>query len=63
MLLVLFQLVVALIGDVVFGFIEVLLQLFLRVTAPPGRIPQFPGGLRTTGVKVPLPELPRLLRT
>jgi hypothetical protein len=43
---------VELVGDVLLGFHQVLLEFLFGVPAAPGGIPQFPGGLGSARIKV-----------
>lgn len=54
--------VVELVGDVVLGFHQVLLELLLGIATAAGRIPHLPGGFRAPRIQVALPRLAVLLR-
>lgn len=55
-------LLMELVGNVILRFHQVLLEFFFGIAAPPCRVPQLPGRLRTPGIKVGGPMLSRLLR-
>ncbi|MFC4398332.1 hypothetical protein [Arthrobacter sedimenti] len=52
---------VELVGNVILRFHQVLLEFFFGITAPPCRVPQLPGRLRTPGIQVGGPLLSCLL--
>ncbi|TQJ58621.1 hypothetical protein FBY30_0856 [Arthrobacter sp. SLBN-83] len=50
-----------LVGNVFLRFHQVLLEFFFSIPAPPCRVPQLPGRLRTPGIQVGSPLLSCLL--